>query len=63
MPLWKISRNYSYEIEPNPYANKDGYFVILDAKIGEIIDQYIESGANGVNQDCDCVFDFAEIFL
>lgn len=62
-PVWKVSLDYYYEVEPDPHANKDGYFVILDAKTGEILAQYIKTGPNGVNQYCDSALDYAETFL
>ena len=62
-PLWKVSLSYWYEKTPDPNANKDGYFVILNARTGEIVSQYIESGAKGASQYCGNALDFAETFL
>lgn len=61
-PLWKVSLSYYYEENPDPNANKDGYFVIVDAQNGQIIDRYIISGPNGMSQSCDSAYAFAELF-
>ena len=61
-PLWKVSLSYYYEENPDPNANKDGYFVIVDAQNGQIIDRYIISGPNGMSQTCDSAYAFAELF-
>lgn len=62
-PVWKVGLQYWQELNPDPKANKDDYFVMIDAYTGEILKEYSEFGDTGMAQYCETTLEYVEKFL
>ena len=64
-PVWKVSIAFDKYSEASNYPDdhKDGYFVVIDAVTGEILNQYVQTGPDGKNEECYNADLYAEWFM